>query len=69
MYMCVHVLQRYFYLYVPHLLLACLVKSSRSISVWTTLLMLFSGTPRNLANIVSSSRPVSLSMMASNCGQ
>lgn len=54
------------YLYVPDFLLACLIKSSRSISFWTTFLMDFSGTPLSLANIASSSRPVRVSMKASN---
>ena len=56
-------------LYVPHLLLAYLFKSKRSISVCTAALIFFSGIPLSLANIVNSSLPVSLSIRASNCGQ
>ena len=53
-------------LYLPHCLLACLLRSNLLMVEDTTSLMKRSGIPLSLANMVSSSLPVILSIRASN---
>ena len=53
-------------LYFPYCLFAYLLRSSFWMVEVTTALMLRSGMPRRRANMVSSSRPVILSIRASN---